>query len=461
MSAHYLIIGNGAAGLSAAEVIRKRDTKGRVTIISNEPYLFYSRPGIAYVINGQVSPEQIIARSKVFYREHRLNLHFDTVTEIDPHAQHVRLKDGSQIAYDVMLLATGSRAVPPHFPGGDLQGVLTFDTLDDAKKVIGHCRGTRRAVVVGGGITAMELAEGMQRQGAQTHLLQRGARIWPRLFDQRESDIVARQIAHEGIALHFQEEVAEIIGRHGRVAGVRLQSGATIDCQVVGVAIGVRPNLQLVRDLPIAQDKGVLVNEAMQSSIPTLFAAGDVAQVYDRWTDAHHLDVLWPSAINEGRAAGYNMVDVAHGRQTPRYRYEKGSPFNAALLFGLHLTVIGRVGDSASRGEVDDAEEISHMSRGSSRVWTAPFSSHYRSAWDHNGADSLRIVAAGGRIVGALILGNQELADPLRQLIEHSVDLSDREAALLARDASRLPRLVLQAWRDWHEAWDKGRGNGQ
>lgn len=453
MSAHYLIIGNGAAGLSAAEIIRKRDASGRITIISNEPYLFYSRPGIAYVINGQVSPEQIISRSESFYRQHRLDLHFGTVTEIDPRAQRVQLQDGTQMGYDVMLLATGSTAVPPPFPGGDLQGVLTFDTLDDAKKVIGHCRGARRAVVVGGGITAMELAEGMQRQGARTHLLQRGERIWPRLFDRRESDIVAQQIEHEGIQLHFRDEIDEIIGRRGRVAGVRLQSGATIDCQVVGVAIGVRPNLQLVRDLPIAQDRGVLVNEAMQSTIPTLFAAGDVAQVYDRWTDAHHLDVLWPSAINEGRAAGYNMVDVAHGRVTPRYRYEKGSPFNAALLFGLHLTVIGRVGDSASRGEADDAEEISHMSRGSSRVWTAPFSSHYRSAWDKNGTDSLRIVSSGGRIVGALILGNQALADPLRQLIEHDVDISAHETALLSGDSSRLPRVVLQAWRDWHEAW--------
>lgn len=465
MSAHYLIIGNGAAGLSAAEIIRRRDAKGRITIISNEPYLFYSRPGIAYVINGQVSPQQIIARSKSFYDEHNFNLQLGTVTKIDPRSQRVRLLDGVQLPYDVLLLATGSTAVPPPFPGGDLEGVLTFDTLDDAKKVIRHSRGARRAVVVGGGITAMELAEGMQRQGAQTHLLQRGDRIWPRLFDQRESDIVAQQIAHEGIALHYREEVSEIIGRRGRVAGVRLQSGATIDCQVVGVAIGVRPNLQLVRDLPISLDKGVLVNQAMQSSIPTLFAAGDVAQVYDRWTDAHHLDVLWPSAINEGRAAGYNMVDVAHGHTPLRYRYEKGSPFNAALLFGLHLTVIGRVGDNAGRGEAEDEEEISYMSRGSSRVWTAPFSSHYRSAWDKNGADSLRIVSANGRIVGALILGNQELADPLRQLIEHSVDLSAHEAALLAGDSNRLPRALLQAWRDWHEAWetgwDNGRRNGQ
>jgi NADPH-dependent 2,4-dienoyl-CoA reductase/sulfur reductase-like enzyme len=452
---HYLIIGNGAAGLSAAEVIRRRDATGRITIISDEPHLFYSRPGIAYLINGQVSAAQLISRSEAFYREHRFDLHHTTVTRIDPDRQRVDLQNGAaqpgQLPYDVLLLATGASAVPPPFPGGDLEGVLTFDTLDDANRVIRHGRRARSAVVVGGGITAMELAEGLRHQGTQTHLLQRGDRLWPRLFDEREAAIIAHQVRHEGIQLHYREEIAEVLGRHGKVAGVRLSSGRELACQIVGVAIGVRPNLHLVRELAIAQDRGVLANNYLQSTVPTIFAAGDVAQVYDRWTGAHHLDVLWPSAINEGRAAGYNMVEVAHGRP-PRYLYEKGSPFNAALLFGVHLTVIGRVGQQAGRDDGEDAAEISHMSRGSSNVWTAPFGTSYRSAWDHKGPDSLRIVTAAGRIVGALILGNQELADPLRQLIEHQVDLGAYETALLS-GTDHLPDAILQAWRDWHESW--------
>jgi pyruvate/2-oxoglutarate dehydrogenase complex dihydrolipoamide dehydrogenase (E3) component len=275
--------------------------------------------------------------------------------------------------------------------------------------------------------------------------------LQPCLFDEREAAIIAHRVRHEGIHLHYREEMAEVLGRHGKVAGVRLSSGRELACQIVGVAIGVRPNLHLVRELEIAQDRGVLANNYLQSTVPTIFAAGDVAQVYDRWTGTHHLDVLWPSAIHEGRAAGYNMVEVANGRQ-PRYLYEKGSPFNAALLFGVHLTVIGRVGQQAGRDDGEDAAEISHMSRGSSNVCTAPFGTSYRSAWDHKGPDSLRIVTAAGRIVGALILGNQELADPLRQLIEHQVDLGSYETALLSgRD--HLPDTILQAWRDWHESW--------
>jgi NADPH-dependent 2,4-dienoyl-CoA reductase/sulfur reductase-like enzyme len=213
------------------------------------------------------------------------------------------------------------------------------------------------------------------------------------------------------------------------------------------VAIGVRPNLGLVEDLAIEKDKGVLVNDFLQSSQPSLFAAGDVAQVYDRWTGQHQLDILWPSAINEGRAAGINMVDIAHG-QSPSFNYRKGSPFNCALLFGLHLTVIGRVGTKAN-GDVD---QLQYLSRGSSNVWTAPFTTRFRSAWDKDGLNSLRIVMAEGQIVGALLIGNQELADPLRRFIEQEVDLSNYEAQLTAGHA-KLPQTLLQAWRVWNQRW--------
>ena len=444
---HYLIIGNGAAGLSAAEIIRQRDPAGRITIVTSEPHFHYSRPGIAYYVLDQIPERQLISRSHAFYRDHHFDLIFATVSEIDPEARLVRLESGQPIAYDALLLATGASAVKPPYPGNDLEGVLTFDTLDDAKRVIRAGRKAKSAVVIGGGITAMELAEGLSHHGASTHLLQRGDRVWPRLFDERESAIVSQKIRQESIAIHYREELDEILGKRGKVAGVRLKSGRTIKCQAVGIAIGVRPNLDLVRDLPISLDKGILVDQFMQSSQPALFAAGDVAQVYDRWTNESNLDILWPSAINEGRAAGNSMVDVVRGRQ-PTYRYQKESPFNCALLFGLHLTVIGRVGDSSA----DEVEQLAYLSRGSSQVWTSPFTSNVRSAWDKNGFNSLRIVMAGGRLVGAVLMGNQELADPLRRLIEGEVDLTGYEPSLLS-GGDQLPQVLLRAWRDWHQRW--------
>jgi len=440
-SIHYLIIGNGAAGVSAAEVIRQRDKRGRITILTDEPYLLYSRPGIAYVINGQVTPEKIITRQASFYKEHRFELKMQRVVQLDVLGQHAHLQNGEIIDYDVALLATGAQAVPPPFPGGDLEGVITFDNLDDAKRVIKLGRKARAAVVVGGGITAMELAEGLVHQKTKTHLLQRGRSIWHRLFNEQESAIIEAQIRHEGIEIHYQEEIKSVVAKRGKVAGVALTSGKELACQIVGVAIGVRPNIKLVKGSALKLDRGVLVNEFMQSSHPTLFAAGDVAQVYDHWTEAYHLDVLWPSAINEGRAAGYGMVDMAHGRQL-QYRYQKGSPFNAAMLFGVHLTVIGQVGSGSPK---EDAEELSYLSRGASNVWTAPFVSSSRSAWDQNGSHSVRLVVSGGKLMGALLMGNQNLADPLRVMIEEGTDVSRYEADLLAEDGD-LPALILHIW---------------
>ncbi len=444
---HYVIIGNGAAGLSAAEIIRGRDSAGRITIITSEPYYHYSRPGIAYYILGQVPEHQLISRSHAFYRDHHLDLVFATVSRIDPDARLIYLDSGEPIAYDALLLATGASATVPPYPGRDLDGVLTFDTLDDAKRVARVGRKAKTAVVIGGGITAMEMAEGLNHQGARTVLLQRGDRIWPRLFDENESAIVAHKIRHEGIEIQYHEELDEIVGKRGKVVGVRLKSGRSIKCQAVGIAVGVRPNLELVRDLPIRKDKGILVDELMQSNLPGIYAAGDVAQAYDRWTGEHNLDILWPSAINEGRAAGNSMVDFVHGREAT-YKYKKASPFNCAMLFGLHLTVIGRMGNSAG----DGLDQLAYLSRGSSQIWTSPFSADYRSAWDNKGYNSLRVVLSEGRLVGALLMGSQELADPLRRLIEQEADLSQYEPELFS-SGEQLPQLLLRAWRDWHQRW--------
>ncbi len=443
---HYLIIGNGAAGLSAAEVIRRRDKDGRITIVTNEPYRFYSRPGIAYYIMNQVSAEQLVSRSENFYKEHHFNLYRGHAVRLELERQVVHFADGNSLAYDVLLLATGAAAVSAPFPGGDLEGVLTFDTLDDAKAVIKRGRKAKTAVVVGGGITAMELSEGFRHQGTRTILLQRGNRIWARLFDEAESAIIEQAAHHEGIEIWYKEEIEEVIGHKGKVTAVRLKSGKEIKCQVVGVAIGVRPNMELVKGLPIQQDRGLMVNEFMQSSIPNLFAAGDIAQVYDHWTQKHHLDVLWPSAINEGRAAGYNMVDVVRG-QTPSFSYQKGSPFNAALLYGIHLTIIGQISGNLKENE---GEALSYLSRGSSQVWTAPFSSNYRSAWDKKGQNSIRLVMADGRLVGALLMGHQALADPIRELIQEEADLLDYQEQLLSA-GDDLPQLIHQVWSTWRQ----------
>lgn len=438
----YLIIGHGAAGMSAAEAIRRRDPDGRIVIASDEPYPFYSRPGVAYFLAGQVPAERLYARRPSFYQAHRLELVQEAVRALDPARRVARFEKGGDVPYDVALVATGSVPVRPRFPGAELAGFMTFDSLDDAKALIGAAKHARAAVVVGGGITAMELAEGLRHLGPRVYLLQRQERLWPRLLNEHEAALVARQAEHEGVEILYREEVAEAIGKNGRLAGVRLRGGRELACQIGGVAIGTRPNLAVIAGTGIRVDQGIVVDEFLQSSAPGVFAAGDVAQAYDRWTGSHQLDTLWPTALAMGRHAGHNMVDVAHGRASAR-AYVKGVPFNACLLFGLHVTIIGRVGDNG-RGQ-EAAEEAALSARGSSNVFSKAFGPGYRSAWDHTGADSLRLALVDGRIAGALLIGNQDLADPLRDLIEGAVDVRSEEAELLSAGPA-MREAVRRAW---------------
>ena len=343
MNRRYIIIGNGAAGVTAAEALRGHDPQGEIIILTAEESPMYSRPGLAYVINGEVPMRQIIARQKTWYEELKLQLVYGRVEKIDTQQRRVLLADGRQLGYHRLLVATGARAVPPPVPGADLQGVIYLDSMAGTKEALRRLRRARRGVVVGGGITALELTEGMLKLNVETHYFVRRDRLWGRVFNDAESKLLEEQMRHHGAHIHYNTEIEEILGdRRGRVRAVRLKDGSEFRCNVVGVAIGVKPVIDPVRDTPVAIDRGILVDETLRSSVPDIFAAGDCAQVYDRWTEAHTLDILWPSAVAEGRTAAANMAGL-------RQPYSKGTPFNACLLFGLHITTIGQVNPRPKR----------------------------------------------------------------------------------------------------------------
>lgn len=413
----YLILGNGAAGATAAEEIRKHDMRGEIVIVNAEKYPMYSRPGLAYVIINEIPAQQVIARQPEWYEEKRIRLVFGAAAKLDVTARCVQLADGKTLDYDRLLIATGARAVPLPYPGADLEGVVFLDTLDGTKDLLKRAKKARRAVVIGGGITALEMAEGFAHQKVDTHYFVRKDTLWSAVFNKAESQLLAERMEHHGVHIHYNTEITEVLGdRHGRVCGVKLNTGETFACDLLGAGIGVKPQLDIVRDTPIKVDKAVLVNEYLETNVPGVYAAGDCAQVWDRWTQKHSLDVLWPTAIAAGRAVGRNM---ARGEAQPHEAYVKGTPFNACLLFGLHITAIGQLGGARDAAE---PEVFQHMSRGSSEVWTTTPHA-YASAWSQDGPNTLRLALSGDRLVGALVVGNQTLADPLRDLIELQADI--------------------------------------
>ncbi len=416
MNAHrYLILGNGAAGVTAAEEIRTRDPHGHITIVSAEPYPMYSRPGLAYVIINEVSDQQVIARRPEWYAQHRIGVVQGKAAHVDTITRQVRLEDGGLLAYDRLLIATGARAVSLPNPGAHLDGVVYLDTLDGAKELLIKTKSAKRAVVAGGGITALEMAEGLAHHGVDTHYLVRKKGLWSAVLNDTESALLEQRVIGHGVTVHYNTEIAGILDDGaGRVAGVKFTNGETFACELVGAAIGVKPVIEFVAGSAIKTDRGLLVNEYLETNVPDVYAAGDCAQVWDRWSKKHLLDILWPTAIAAGSVAGANMTG-AHDA------YLKGTPFNVCLLFGLHITACGQLGGTRDSAE---AEVLQHVDRGTSEVWaTNPH--NYASAWAQDGANTVRLVLDGDVLAGALVVGKQTLADPLRDLIEHQVNVAD------------------------------------
>jgi nitrite reductase (NADH) large subunit len=434
----YLILGNGAAGATAAEEIRARDPKGSITMVSPEPYPMYSRPGLAYVLLNDVPEQQIIARQPEWYAAQRINVVYTGATRLEPAAAQVLLANGQRLSYDKLLIATGARAVPLPYPGSDLDGVVYLDTLDDTKKLMARMKNGRRAVVIGGGITALELADGLAHHRLETNYLVRKQALWSAVFNEAESKLLEERMKHHRVKIHFNSEIAEILGdKNGRVKGVRLTNGKSLACDILGAGIGVKPVLDFARGAGLKTDKAILVNEFLETSLANIYAAGDCAQNYDRWTERYTHDVLWPTAIAGGRIAGANMTGQ-------RQEYIKGTPFNACLLFGMHITAIGQLGGTREEAE---PEIFQHISRGSSEIWSSP-PRGYASAWADNGPSTLRLSLSDDVLVGALVIGQQTLADPLRELIEKQVNMRALHP-YLEKGGPPMVQAILKIWANY------------
>jgi NADPH-dependent 2,4-dienoyl-CoA reductase/sulfur reductase-like enzyme/ferredoxin len=443
----YLIIGNGAAGASAAEEIRARDPRGEITIVSAERHPMYSRPGLAYVVTKEIPANQTMARPTSWYTRHKIKLVYGRAVKFDPASRSVHLANHPPLPYDRLLIATGARAAALPYPGGTLDGVVYLDTLDGTRELLHKMGRARRVVVVGGGITALEMAEGFAHNRVETHYLVRRSTLWSSVLNETESQLLDEQMRKHGVQIHYNAEIAEVLGnRRRQVTGVKLESGEVLPCNLVGAGIGVKAQLEWIQDTPLKTDRGVLVNEYLESSVPDVYVAGDCAQAWDPWTRKHMLDVLWPTAVAQGQVAGANMAG-AHSA------YAKGTPFNACLLFGWHMTAMGQIGG----GRADEGEIVQHtLSRGSSEIWASRPAS-YMSAWSHEGGNVVRLLLDGQRLAGALVIGEQSLADPLRDLINWQTDIAPLRPALVAGGAD-MPVQIRKFWLQARAGAQPGQG---
>jgi len=311
--------------------------------------------------------------------------------------------------------------------------VVKLDHLEDARKILKLARRGRTAVVVGGGITALEIVEGLIARGAKVHYLLRGNRYWSNVLDEDESHLVENRLKEEGVEIHTHTELKEIQGR-GRVQATRLVDGRVLGCDIVAYAIGVVPRLELAQQAGLAIERGILADEFMHTNVPDIFAAGDAAQVYDPRSGHSILDSLWGTARDQGQIAGLNMA----GKKAA---YIKSVPSNVTRLAGLTTTIIGAVGKGRD-------EDVVGIARGDSESWRdLPDALAVQTAFDIN---HVRLLVGERTLLGAVVMGDQLLSLPLEKMIAGEVDISPIRSQLLASGAD-IAELISGYWLKWRK----------
>ena len=334
---HVAIVGNGIAGITAARELRKRRPDWPITVVSAESDHPWSRPALMYVYMGHMRFEDTKPYEDRFWRENRIELVRGWAARADAGAKRLELDGGRSIAWDALVVATGSVTAKYGWPGQDLAGVQGMYGLEDLERLERDTPRVRRAVIVGGGLIGVELAEMLHVRGIAVTFLVREGSYWAKVLPPEESALVGRVIRREGIDLRFSTELERIEddGR-GRAGAVVTKAGERIECQLVGITTGVAPNLALAKASGIPCGRGVLVDVSFRTRVEGVYAAGDCAELAPPPAEKGRVEQLWYS----GRKHGEVLGRVLAGEDA---RYERGVFFNSAKFFDLEYQTYGDV----------------------------------------------------------------------------------------------------------------------
>jgi NAD(P)H-nitrite reductase large subunit len=413
MQTRYLIIGNSAGGIGAAEAIRQADRRGTLTIVSDEPYPAYSRPLISKYLTGERTLEGMLFRPLDFYDENNITfLPGKRVSDLNLGHQTVRLEDGEQIAWEKVLLAVGGKPIFPGMKGSGKRGVFTFTSIDDAKAIDRFLDNTRRAVVIGGGLIGISVTEALIKRGIAVSVVEMKERVLNTILDQQASLMAEEVLKQAGVEILAGHTVANIEGRD-TVEKVILDNGDAIPCNLVVVAIGVLPSPKLALDAQLEINRGIVVDRHMTTSHPDVYACGDVAEAYDFVYRENRLTPIWPNAYVGGRIAGFNMAGV-------KTEYPGSTAINSLNYFGI---------DIASAG-----------------MPTAPNEDGYVTISKQEGNIYQKIILKDNLIMGMIFVGNIEKSGIIFGLMRDRVNVESFEQSLLAADfgLAFFPRALWQ-----------------
>jgi NAD(P)H-nitrite reductase large subunit len=399
---NYVIVGNSVAAVGAIRAIRALDQLGNITVISREKHNAYGRPLISYLLGGLIKEKRMSYLPEDFYSQNRINLLLNSeVTAVDSAAKKVILAAGDTIPYDKLLLATGGDPFIPPIEGmADKDRIFTFTTWDDAAKLKVISQDISRAVVIGGGLIGLKAAEGLNLLNKSVTVIELADRVLSSAFDRPAGKIVARKMKANGIDVINEDTVIRIEGEGADISGVTLKSGDFVPCDTVIVAIGVRPAAGFLKGSGVEVNRGIVVDNSMATSVPNVYAAGDVAEASDFFSDQKNPMPIWPDAYIQGDIAGTAM---AGGNK----EYEGGLAMNSIEFFKVSTISMGVTNPkNPDEFEIHAFQDIQNY--------------QYR-----------KIVLQNDRLVGAVLVGSVDRAGIFSGLIREKVNMAPFKESLL------------------------------
>jgi len=387
----YLIVGNGIAGTTAAEKIRKQDKEGRITIVTDEDVPFYYRIRLNEYLSGEMAEEELVAKREDWYQRNDVTLKLNTkVSGGVPGENALITSDNEKISYDKLLLATGSHSFIPPIKGSEKKGVFALRSVRDAREISSWAGGVEDVVLIGGGLLGLEAGNALRRLGKKVTVVEFFPRLLPRQLDVDGARMLQKTMEGMGFSFRLGAKTEAIQGVDG-VDGVQLEGGETLPAKMVVISAGVRPNMELAQSLGLDYDKGIQVNERLVTSNPYVYAAGDVAEFKGMPYG------IWPAAMEQGKIAGSNM---AGGDMV----YQGTTMANTLKVVGVDL---------ASAGNIDATNVLESR--------TVMDETVYR-----------KVVLEKDRIVGCIMLGNTKGFNRVTKAMAEKINISGVKDEILS-----------------------------
>jgi NAD(P)H-nitrite reductase large subunit len=397
----FIIIGNSAAGIAACEAIRKIDRESKLAIISDEDYPAYCRCLISYYLAGEVKEDKLLYRAENFYKDNNIELLLNKKVErVDSKKNRLVFEDKSQLGYDSLLIATGASPKFPDTPGIKKRGVFGFRTIKDAQEISGLLPVTKTACVLGGGLIGLKAAYALRKRNIDVKVIIKSKQVLSQMLDFQAALFVQRKLEENGIEIIFGQDVAEVIG-NGDIKAVKLESGKAIGCSLIVVGKGVAPNIDLVKETAIKVNEGIIADNLLQTSIPNIYAAGDVCESFDLTLGGLSVNALWPIAVEQGRIVGQNITGQ-------NLKYDGSLGINSLEFFGLPLISLGiyRIKqEDKSFEELKDLDEKTNLYK--------------------------KLILKNNCLVGAVLVGDIKNSGVFLRLIREKIDVSNIKDRLL------------------------------